>query len=211
MEELLDILGFVHERNIIHRDVKPANIMRRNSDKKLVLIDFGAVKEVVTGKTETVAIQSGGYTPPEQAIGRPRFASDVYSVGIMGIQVLTGLDPQTLTRDSEDEIIWRKYAQVSSDFGDVLAKMVKEHFPNRYKNANIALKALRSCSSSPLRGNSPPFSVPQGQISAPVPPTVRVTPSPGKRKQSFPRILLFSSVYLFLVQFLFLFPLYELE
>ena len=150
LEELLEILGFVHKKKIIHRDIKPANIRRRNRDGKLVLIDFGAVKEVVTGQTSlTVSIGSPGYLPSEQANGRLKFASDVYSVGIIGIQVLTGLEPESLTRDSAGEIIWRNHAQVSSHFGDVLTKMVKDHFSFRYPNATEALQAIRSCSSTP--------------------------------------------------------------
>ncbi len=150
MEELLEVLAFVHDKNIIHRDIKPANIRRRKSDGKLVLIDFGAVKEVMTGQTSsTVSIGSPGYSPSEQSNGRPNLASDVYSVGIIGIQVLTGLNPQNMTRDnSTGEIIWRNHAQVSSHFGDVLTKMVKDHFSFRYPNATEALKAIRSCSPS---------------------------------------------------------------
>lgn len=152
LEELLEILAFVHKKNIIHRDIKPTNIMRRNSDRKLVLIDFGCVKEVVTGQTSlTVSISSPGYSPSEQSNGRPNLASDVYSVGIIGVQALTGLNPQNMTRDSAGEIIWRNHAQVSSHFGDVLTKMVKDHFSFRYPNASDALKAFRSCSPTSIR------------------------------------------------------------
>lgn len=77
LREILKIVQFVHLNNIIHRDIKPANLIRRNSDNKIVLIDFGAVKEIRTvntnnpGVTLTRGIGTDGYMPGEQAIGNP--------------------------------------------------------------------------------------------------------------------------------------------
>jgi len=104
LQELLAILAVVHQQNTIHRDIKPANIMRRQKDDKLVLIDFGAVKEILTVDqqgTTTVGIGTSSYMPPEQAIGKPGKYSDIYAVGKLGIQALTGLPSRELPQDSE--------------------------------------------------------------------------------------------------------------
>ncbi|MHC5827157.1 MAG: protein kinase domain-containing protein, partial [Nostoc sp.] len=95
LQELLTILEFVHQQNVIHRDVNPRNILRRQPDGKLILIDFGAVKQITTqiitpqGQTQaTVAIGTPGYIPGEQAHGTPKLSSDIYATGIIAIQAL---------------------------------------------------------------------------------------------------------------------------
>ncbi|MBE9010046.1 CHASE2 domain-containing protein, partial [Pseudanabaenaceae cyanobacterium LEGE 13415] len=86
LQDLLQILEFVHRRSVIHRDIKPSNIIVRSSDQKLVLIDFGAVKELQHQLTETdivtatIGIGTQGYMPPEQCAGNPRLSSDLYAV-----------------------------------------------------------------------------------------------------------------------------------
>lgn len=150
LKDILEILAIVHQENIIHRDIKPSNIMRRRQDGKIVLIDFGAVKEIGVfavnsqGQTSlTVGIGTPGYMPDEQANGRPKLASDIYAVGMIGIQAITGLLPAQLQEDSNTgEIIWRNHAQVSDRFAEVLTNMVRDHFSQRYKNATEALQAL---------------------------------------------------------------------
>ena len=150
LKEILKVLAVVHQQNVIHRDIKPSNIMRRTRDGKLVLIDFGAVKEIrglavdSRGQTTiTIAIGSPGYMPNEQFIGRPKLASDVYAVGMIGIQALTGLAPSQLPEDPDTgEIIWRNQVQVSDRLADVLDKMVRYYFSQRYRNASDALQGL---------------------------------------------------------------------
>ena len=150
LSNILEVLVVVHQENVIHRDLKPTNIMRRNSDDKIILIDFGAVKEIqgievnAQGKTHlTVGIGSPGYMPSEQAQGRPKLASDIYAVGIIGIQALTGLKPAQFPRDPKtDEILWRNHANVSDQLADILNKMVQERLSERYSDASEALAAL---------------------------------------------------------------------
>jgi serine/threonine protein kinase len=98
LQDILEILAFVHQKNVIHRDIKPQNI-RRRKDGKIVLIDFGDVKEIGTivlnsqGQTSvSVAIGSPGYMPTEQSSGKPRLASDIYAVGMLGIEALNRLN-----------------------------------------------------------------------------------------------------------------------
>ncbi|MBW4641987.1 MAG: SUMF1/EgtB/PvdO family nonheme iron enzyme [Goleter apudmare HA4340-LM2] len=170
LQEILEILAVVHKQNIIHRDIKPQNLMRRRQDGKIVLIDFGAVKEVEAmvvnsqGQTSlSVAIGSLGYMPSEQAAGRPKLSSDVYAVGMLGIQALTGKQPQELPTDStSDEVIWRNWANVSDKLADVLDRMVSYYFRNRYSSAVEALDAITSLQLQ-QRQVAPTVPIPQPQ------------------------------------------------
>lgn len=150
LQEILEILAVVHKKNIIHRDIKSQNIMRRRQDSKIVLIDFGAVKEVNTlmvnaqGQTSvSVTVGTHGYMPSEQAAGQPKLCSDIYAVGMLGIYALTGLQPHELPKDpTNGEIIWCNWANVSDKLASVLSKMVSYHFRDRYPSAVEALQAL---------------------------------------------------------------------
>ncbi|MDJ0738061.1 MAG: bifunctional serine/threonine-protein kinase/formylglycine-generating enzyme family protein [Nostocaceae cyanobacterium] len=155
LQEILTVLAVVHKQNIIHRDIKPQNIMRRHSDGKIILIDFGAVKEKMTmngqGQSSvTVATGTPGYMPSEQGIGQPKLSSDVYAVGMLGIFALTGIEPCDLPRDPmTTEVIWRNWANVSDKLADILTKMTRYHFSQRYHSAVEALEALKGSQLSP--------------------------------------------------------------
>ncbi|MBD2126145.1 tetratricopeptide repeat protein [Microcoleus sp. ZQ-A2] len=149
LKEILEILDFVHQQNVIHRDINPRNIIRRKQDGKLVLIDFGAVKQVSTqvvqgGRTNvTVAIGTPGYLPSEQANSNPKLSSDIYAVGMVGIQALTGISPEQLPINPDTgELSWNEKASASSEFAEVLDKMVRYDFRQRYQSAALALQAL---------------------------------------------------------------------
>ena len=150
LQEILHILEFVHNQGVIHRDIKPSNIIRREKDGSLVLIDFGAVKEINTqiieseGKSRvTVGIGTQGYAPSEQCAGRPRLNSDIYAVGMMGIQALTGLPPHQLMQDPEtDEVVWIPKANVCQELAEIINKMVRYDFRQRYQIASEARAAL---------------------------------------------------------------------
>ena len=151
--ELLSILSVVHQNNTIHRDIKPANIMRRGEDGKLVLIDFGAVKEVLTvdkdGQITVIVYPTKGigtpiYMPPEQAMGKPGKYSDIYAVGMLGVQALTGLTGKDLPLDSDGlRRIWQNSEiKVSSKLKSILEKMISFQCKKRYADAESALEAL---------------------------------------------------------------------
>jgi serine/threonine protein kinase len=148
--ELLELLIFVHSHNVIHRDIKPDNLIRRQQDGKIVLIDFGAVKEI-TGQTltvsgtckTTVGIGTIGYMPPEQITGKPRLCSDIYAIGITAIQALTGESPQQLNYDEDGEVIWSSRVRVSHQLIRFLNKTVKYYIKDRYQTSTEALNALQ--------------------------------------------------------------------
>lgn len=161
LQEILEVVVFVHQNNIIHRDIKPQNLMRRHSDGRIVLIDFGSIKKIGAlevneqGQTSvTVAVGTPGYMPSEQSKGKPKLCSDVYAIGMIGIQALTGLKPDQIPKDpNTGEIIWRDKVKVSDSLANVLDTMVRDRFSQRYHSAAEALQALisaRQLSSLPV-------------------------------------------------------------
>lgn len=152
IKEVLEILVFIHERGVVHRDIKPANLIRRSIDHKIVLIDFGAVKEIEglagdgQGNTNlTIAIGSPGYMPIEQLNGKPRLSSDIYAVGMMGIQAITGIEPRQFAEHPDTaELVWRSHLQgdYSPQFLSILDKMIRYDFRQRYQTAAAVLEAI---------------------------------------------------------------------
>jgi serine/threonine-protein kinase len=148
LRDVLEILVYVHENKVIHRDIKPANIMRRK-DGKLVLIDFGIVKQINTtiamksGSTSrTISIGTGGYMPIEQAIGKPKYSSDIYALGMTAIQALIDLSPRLLAEDDDGEVLWIDQVEISDKLENFINKMVCYDWRQRYRNAKEALDEL---------------------------------------------------------------------
>ncbi len=149
LAEVLDILIFIHSKGVIHRDIKPDNIIRRDSDGHLVLIDFGAIKQVrnqqaLNGQqTMTVAIGTPGYMPIEQASGTPRASSDIYALGTIAIQALTGVNPYNLEEDERTgEHNWEHLTTAHPQLIAVVQRMTRYHFKDRYQTAADALQAI---------------------------------------------------------------------
>lgn len=156
LRDVLGILDFVHSQQVIHRDIKPNNLIRRNADGKIVLIDFGAVKEIGTqllSETDqkfTVAIGTQGYTPSEQLAGQPRYCSDLYALGMTVIQAITGLQPTQFPANSDTgELIWQNQAPIGLGLQHILERMVCYHFSQRYQSAQEVLRALDQLSALP--------------------------------------------------------------
>lgn len=152
LSEILSMLQYIHERQVIHRDIKPANLIRRSEDRKLVLIDFGAVKNQVNQTKASssehtaltaFAVGTPGFAPPEQLAMRPVYASDIYAVGVTCIYLLTGKSPRDLDYNPlTGEILWRQKVQISDHLGEVLKKMLDGSVRHRYQSANEVLRAL---------------------------------------------------------------------
>ncbi len=147
---ILPALAHIHQKNVIHRDLKPSNL-RRARDGRIVLIDFGAVKEIKTlvmtasGQPKpSIVAGTQGYMPPEQLRGRPRPNSDVYALGLIAIQALTGRAPMQLAEDPQTgELVWRDYvAEISEPFADLLERMACPDCTQRYQSAGEVLEDL---------------------------------------------------------------------
>jgi WD40 repeat protein/serine/threonine protein kinase len=168
LQDILPILVFIHDEGVIHRDIKPDNIMRRRRDNKLILIDFGAIKKALNtpakGGSTVVGsvIYTLGYAPPEQTSGKPQFSSDIYALGMNAIETLTGVSPHLLPEDDNTgEIIWRKdtgeiagkndagkiiwqnKTSVSPGLAVILTKMIRYRRQDRYQSAGEVLQALQ--------------------------------------------------------------------
>ncbi|MCC5617961.1 serine/threonine protein kinase [Nostoc sp. CHAB 5836] len=146
LKDILEVLVFVHEHNIIHRDIKPQNLMRRYSDGKIVVIDFGSIKKIsALGAGLTIAVGTPGYMPSEQAKGKPKLCSDIYAIGMIGIQALTGLMPEQIPEDAKTgDVVWRDQAEVSDALGNILDTMVRDRYNQRYQSATEALQAVNT-------------------------------------------------------------------
>lgn len=150
---LLPVLDYVHSRRMIHRDIKPDNVIMRQRDTLPVLIDFGAVKEAMTTVVnmpshppQSMVIGTPGFMPAEQAGGRPTYASDLYSLGLTAVFLLTGKIPQDLPSDNRTgEILWRQYApNVNSNLAMVLDRAIRFNASDRFSTAKEMLNALQS-------------------------------------------------------------------
>ncbi|WP_289501563.1 serine/threonine protein kinase [Gloeocapsopsis sp. IPPAS B-1203] len=148
---LLHVLDYVHTQGIIYRDIKPDNIILRESNNQPVLIDFGAVKQTMAtainsqGKlTQTMVIGTPGFMSPEQAAGRPVYASDIYGLGLTAIYLLTGKLPQELETSQNEEILWQQYiSHISPKFAAVINKAIQYHPRDRYTTAIKMLEDLQ--------------------------------------------------------------------
>ncbi len=176
LEDILHTLDFVHKQGVIHRDIKPANLIRRRQDQRIVLIDFGAVKQIYTQINSTapsrltVAVGTEGYMPNEQANGKPKPASDIYAVGMIAIQALTRMPPHQLPEHPESgEVNWHDYATVNEQLVRILDKMVRCDFRQRYQSAEEVLRDLQEL-------GSPYASTKIMEVSAP---TLVVSPAPS--------------------------------
>ncbi|BAS57655.1 serine/threonine protein kinase with WD-40 repeats [Leptolyngbya boryana NIES-2135] len=165
---LLPLLKFVHDRNVIHRDITPANIIRRNIDGRLVLIDFGIAKVLSEENASKPGTKIGteGYAPIEQLRnGKAYPASDLYSLGATCLYLLTQVRPEDLHDPLSGKWLWRERLAshgggISENIGQILDRMLKDLVSERYQTADEVMHDLRMALSKPAVGAAPQTSIP---------------------------------------------------
>ena len=150
LKDLLPVLKFVHEHHVIHRDIKPTNILRQKQDGKLVLIDFGVAKQLNATALAKPGTKVGteGYAPMEQIrSGRAYPASDLYSLGVTCIHLMTEVLPDELFDPLTGNWLWRerlkeKGTVISDPLGQIIDKLLKDFVSDRYQSADEVLKDI---------------------------------------------------------------------
>jgi serine/threonine-protein kinase len=148
--EILPVLDYIHQNRVIHRDIKPPNIIRCKNDGRLVLIDFGAVREQISQTSHlgcstatTQFVGTVGFAPPEQLALRATFASDIYSLGITCLYLLTGKPPLEFEYDpGTGEVLWQQDVELTDYFSQILSKMIKIAPCDRYTSIEELTRAL---------------------------------------------------------------------
>lgn len=171
MRQLLPVLAHIHSKGIIHRDIAPDNIMLRQQDGKPVLIDFGVVRELATRfqsptmTAQNTTVGKPGFAPSEQMqSGRAYPSSDLYSLAVTAVVLLTGREPQTLFDDTTLTWYWQRWVTVSPLLAQVLNKMLSYRPGDRFQSVAEVVQALQS-SPSPAQ-TMPPSQLPPYQAPA---------------------------------------------
>jgi len=159
LSDILEIVKIVHEHNLIHRDIKPDNLIRQSEKGQIVLIDFGSVTSVLNFEESTKQVKdyyrtrtgNSGYAAPEQLSGKSYPCSDIYAVGMIGIQALTGLQPLSVLS------LWQNLTPTTSEqLKQIIRKMTAYNASERYQSAEEVLKDLKEVSREPIE-DSPPI------------------------------------------------------
>ncbi len=150
LSQLLPILEYIHSLGVIHRDISPDNVMYRHSDRLPVLIDFGGVKEIAVtaisrysrAKVET-RIGKQGYAPEEQMMrGKVSPSSDLYAVATTCLALMIGKEPGAIYSPADGIWEWRKYLNLSPEFGNILDRLLQHNPQHRYQSAREVLNIL---------------------------------------------------------------------
>jgi ribosomal protein L40E len=153
LRSTLEILNSVHRNGVIHLNVKASNLIRRKKDGKLILVNFSAAREIPVNSNQTSREGTIGYMPVEHFLGNPQTSSDIYSLGMTVIQMITKVEPWNLHRLPDGEIEWQIHVKekpvISNELSEILNKMIKFDFLKRYQSAEEVLADLNVFNNRP--------------------------------------------------------------
>ncbi len=161
LAQLVQSADALHREGFVHQDIKPENIVLKELDTQLVLVDFGAIRYIDPSQSLNAEIQRGvqaypvigtpGYQSPDQAEGRPNQASDYYSIGRLMMHLLTAVHPTELPTSASGQLIWRDLTQVSAPLADLIDRLAAPnqiHRPSTAKDILGYLDELRESHSN---------------------------------------------------------------
>ena len=150
MIEVCGVLSYLHNLQppLIHRDIKPANLILRNLDHRLMLLDFGAVKEFGTPRDTRIGVE--GYSAPEQYRGKPCPQSDLYGIGTTLVFLITGKTPlqsymSHLPQNNNFGLNLEGIDNLPLELSEILTKTCKQNPQDRYQSAQELAEALQRC------------------------------------------------------------------
>jgi serine/threonine protein kinase/tetratricopeptide (TPR) repeat protein len=161
-DSTLSALQFIHENRLIHRNIKPSNLIIRELDQQVIVTDFGILHEIKTRANLSVDHHSSNrqnYWPPEQAAGRPTISSDLYALGMTIIEALTGTKPGKFTREQTGKLLWEQNLSLDRRLIKIIDKLIQLDLGQRYPSAEKVLRELRKINSYGSL-NQPPAKTP---------------------------------------------------
>ena len=161
LHDLLPVLDFIHQHSVVHRDITPTNLIRRETDRRLFLIDFGIAKQFGEALSPEPGTRIGteGYAPIEQIRGGQAYpCSDLYSLGTTCLHLLTGYKPEQLYDPLVGQWRWREVLAkqnrtIGNELGHILDRLVLDAVGDRFQAAQAVIEALRHLPN--LQGNVP--------------------------------------------------------
>ena len=143
LDSTLSVLQFVHQNRIIHRNIKPSNLIVRELDRQVILTDFGILHKIkATGNAHSQGFDRQNYWSPEQIAGRPNISSDLYALGMTIIEALTGQKPATFVREETGKLLWQSDLNLDRRLVRIIDRLVELDLSQRYQSAEKVLNDL---------------------------------------------------------------------
>jgi eukaryotic-like serine/threonine-protein kinase len=144
----LSVLDFIHQNRIIHRNIKPANLLIRYEDEQVVITDFGILMDIKNPPNVTPDSSQqedkNNYWSPEQIAGRPTISSDLYALGMSAIEALTKVKPKNIPRNKQTgKLLWKENLNVDRRLVKIIDKLINLNLGQRYASAEKALIDLQ--------------------------------------------------------------------
>ena len=169
LRDLLPVLIYIHTRGVVHRDISPDNLIREKNSLKPFLIDFGSVRQVAKTALQMSGIATGtqiykpGFSPREQLRGEVSPSTDLYSLAVTTLVLVTGRSPLELYDDQTDHWHWRQFVRFNPTLEQLLDHMLATKVSDRARSASDVMQRLQTISGLPglAVGDLAPYIPPQ--------------------------------------------------